>query len=427
MPIQFFKKSKRWASFFFVAFLAFAATAVQAEKARSICTQEDAKYHAQHLQKHVGQSNCYATGNYIKVLSEADKTKILGHLERADTFQLMDIQEGRALIQVIGAHQTSPDSWNGMKGWVHADYIDCTCSDSEYTAPDASDIRQCIGKTCVTCIANNLRIRNEPSGDVILGHLEKADRFLLLDVQDGWAKICITKAADTSADSWNGLTGWVSADYLRVDQYASPAYDMSYSEEWSGYGGVLDFFYRAIREKRDEQIISDAGFVPPEFPGSLEHCGFVFMDINEDGVTELFIVEEDEERYDAVFAGYTLVNGYPVRLFTGWARNRYYLCKDGSIYNTGSDGASYSIHYLYKLEGAELKIQEGVFSGEYGEDAKTQISWCYTTERSAYDFERGVLISEEQAWQKIEQYESMIDTSMDGFVTFAQYAQMINQ
>jgi len=61
---------------------------------------------------------------------------------------------------------------------------------------------------------NYLKVREQPKPSNVLGHLEQADQIILLDLENGYAKIVVTNSAETSPDSWVGLTGWVDADYL---------------------------------------------------------------------------------------------------------------------------------------------------------------------------------------------------------------------
>ena len=107
-----------------------------AAKARSISTDADSAYHAQHLARHIGETACRAVGNYVKVRSKANGSQIVGHLEQADTFILRDVNDRWAQIEIINSADTSPDSWNGMTGWVNADYADCGCNDSAYYSND---------------------------------------------------------------------------------------------------------------------------------------------------------------------------------------------------------------------------------------------------------------------------------------------------
>lgn len=110
-----------------------------AEKARSISDADSSAYHATHLEQHINTEDCCVTGNYIKVRSAAKtNAKVLGHVEQADTFVLVDVSDGLACIRVISAHSTSPDSWVGLEGWVSTDYVDCVCSPSAYSADNGA-------------------------------------------------------------------------------------------------------------------------------------------------------------------------------------------------------------------------------------------------------------------------------------------------
>ena len=107
--------------------------AALADKARSIETEEDTVFHEEHLQHHLNDSECHVTGNYIKVRSNAkSNAKVLGHVEQADEFMLLELLDGFARVRVITPHESSPDSWVGLEGWVTAAYVDCNCSDAEY-------------------------------------------------------------------------------------------------------------------------------------------------------------------------------------------------------------------------------------------------------------------------------------------------------
>ena len=418
---------KRIFALLFILIAVNTSTALAA-KARSISSDIDSKFHANHLSLHIEEESCHATGNYIKIRSQLNKDKIIGHLEQADAFQLLDVQNGYALIEVTVSHKSSPDSWNGMTGWVDSDYIDCRCSSNEYINPSnaapntamSSDIEDYIGTTSVICTGNNLRVRNRPNGNTVLGHLEKADEFILLDVQDKWAQIVATKAAPTSPDSRDGLSGWVSTDYLEVGKNASLL-----PETGKGYSPILDFFYQAISEKWDSDRIAAADFEPYEFPNSLSKSGFTYWDINDDGIDELFVFRGFDADTDPLLAGYTLVNGHPIRLFSSWARNRHYLCTNGSIFNTGSNGAAYTVCYVYDLVGHQLVIREGVLSGDYEDHGETKYGWFLVDERADFTYAEHQLISDEEAEQRIAHYQSMVTYQFDNFTTFEEYKSSI--
>lgn len=68
-----------------------------------------------------------------------------------------------------------------------------------------------------TCRAsgNYLKVRRTASGNsTIIGHVEQADLLRLLSVEGNWARISVLYSAETSPDSWPGLSGYVDASYL---------------------------------------------------------------------------------------------------------------------------------------------------------------------------------------------------------------------
>ena len=303
------------------------ASGALAAKARSIETDADSAFHVTHLSLHLNTTECHATGNYIKVRTQPNRNKVVGHLEQADSFLLLAIEDNWAKIEVTVSDKASPNSWVGMTGWINADYIDCDCSTSAYH---------------------------------------------------------------------QGIAG--------------------------GYDSILRFFYRVISEKWDDQKIADADFEPWEFPNDLNTSGFVYRDINADGTDELFILRNNNALIDTVIAGYTLVSGYPIQLFSSWTRNRYYLRSDGSLYNTGSNGAAYTVHYIYDLIGSNLEVREGVLSGDCIENNGENLSWFLVDERADFSYTDHRLISAEEAKHRIELYQQSVVHQFDGFTSFAEYA-----
>ena len=117
---------------FTLCLLLLSVSGALAEKARAIETDADSAYHAVHLLLHLNTTECHATGNYIKTRTQPNGSVVAGHLEQADSFSLLAIENGWAKIEVIASDKTSPDSWAGMTGWVNADYVDCECSEADY-------------------------------------------------------------------------------------------------------------------------------------------------------------------------------------------------------------------------------------------------------------------------------------------------------
>ncbi|MGN0757899.1 MAG: hypothetical protein ACI4MU_01760 [Candidatus Ventricola sp.] len=314
---------------FTLCLLLLSVSGALAEKARAIETDADSAYHAVHLLLHLNTTECHATGNYIKNRTQPNGSVVAGHLEQADSFSLLAIENGWAKIEVIASDKTSPDSWAGMTGWVNADYVDCECSEADYY--DGTD----------------------------------------------------------------------------------------------GYDSILDWFYLAISEKFDDQVIADAGFEPWEFPDDLNTSGFVYWDINTDGIDELFILRDRNAEIGSIIAGYTLVNGHPVRMFSSWARNRYYLRSDGSLYNTGSNGAAYAVHYIFDLIDSKLEVREGVLSGDCIEDKGENLSWFLVDERADFSYTDHELISQEEAQRRIESYKQSVVWKFSDFTSFAEYKSLL--
>lgn len=105
----------------------------KADKANFVVTSADSVYHAEHLKRHIGEEDCICTGTYVKVrLSAGADAKVVGHLEQADRFLMMSVEEKYAQIQIVEASSSSPDSHNGLEGWVNSDYIQCACDEQTY-------------------------------------------------------------------------------------------------------------------------------------------------------------------------------------------------------------------------------------------------------------------------------------------------------
>lgn len=105
----------------------------KADKANFVVTSADSVYHAEHLKRHIGEEDCICTGTYVKIrLSAGADAKVVGHLEQADRFLMMDVEGKCAQIQIVEASSSSPDSHNGLEGWVNSDYIQCACDEQTY-------------------------------------------------------------------------------------------------------------------------------------------------------------------------------------------------------------------------------------------------------------------------------------------------------
>ena len=134
------------------------SVAVKADPARFLNKDKNSDYHWRHLLQHIGSQNCMASGNYIKVRPDAGSNKVIGHLEKADSFSLDDVQDGWAKITVLFHAKTSPDSYVGLSGWVNADYVECQCSSDEYYSGPARTTY-----ALATVSAKTANLREEPT------------------------------------------------------------------------------------------------------------------------------------------------------------------------------------------------------------------------------------------------------------------------
>lgn len=334
---------KRWMVLLTLA-LCLAGGTAAADKARDIASDADSRYHAAHLENHLDTTDVYCTGNYVKVRNKINGKKVVGHLEQADQFQLLDIQKGWVKIKVTYSDKTSPDSHKGMTGWLNADYVDCYCDAGEYAGEGEAN-------------------------------------------------------------------GFVYAD-----------------ENCRNYDEIIELYIRAIKERWDSDKISEFGFEPYCFISSLEKDGYILKDLDQDGSDELIILSRgslESSRYqneDMLYAVYTMKDGKPIRVLDSWTRSRNYLCADGGIYNEGSDGASYSTWCIRDIKNGRIVVREGVqtadkmdANGEYLEGG------VYLRMTESHDFYDGEEISEEQADADLERYQKMLLTDDRNFVSFAEY------
>lgn len=307
-------------------------------------------------------------------------------------------------------------------------------ADSQY---HAAHLENHLDTTDVYCTVNNLRVRNQINGQKVLGHLEQADTFKIIEIEDGWAKIEVEKSAKTSPDSWKGLNGWVSADYVdcycSALQYNANTVNASSKKDTDiacrNYDEVIELYARSIKEHWDGDKIVELGFEPYCFISSLEKDGYILKDLDQDGSDELIILSRDSlesSRYqnfeDMLYAVYTMKNGKPIRVLDSWTRSRNYLCADGGIYNEGSDGASYSTWCIRDLKNGRIVVREGVQTADKmdanGEYLEGGVYLRMTESHKLYDGEE---ISEEQADTDLARYQNMLLNDDSGFVPFAEY------
>ena len=357
-------------------------SSVAAEKARFLAEDGDRAYHGSHLALHAGTEDCRICGNYLKVRGRADAdAAVVGHAEQADLVRLLEISGNWARIRVVYSAQSSPDSWTGPEGWVDTAYLECGCSERTYYAGGVD------GAQGGEITAGSVNLRETASAKSrSLGKLERGERVRVLGQYPKGAKT-FYRVVRTS-----GQSGFVSAEYLKVGgNLPEMAYETERSRqtaqgstsgarvipaEWKE---VLDAYYEELG-KRETGEYGDLIGTEPELI-SLQRAGYCFVDVDRDGDAELLILDDDL----GVAALYTRKKGKVYHVFDGWARNRYGLCKEGLLYNAGSEGADKSIEALLRLSGTKLVLEEAIYTHPAFSGDPYDVGFYYTVNQQAYD------------------------------------------
>lgn len=126
--------------------------------------------------------------------------------------------------------------------------------------------------------------------------------------------------------------------------------------------------------------------------------GYMKKDLDNDGIDELIFGEIPSKNGNKVIYDiFTIQDGECVHVATGWERERFYLCTDGTIGNEGSGGAAYSSWTYYKYSNAKLDFIESVYTN----DKVPGQRYYYATDEKKQTEEP---ISEETAKEIIENY-----------------------
>ena len=135
------------------------------------------------------------------------------------------------------------------------------------------------------------------------------------------------------------------------------------------YQNILDNAYEVIiADNGTDIVLSDEIFsydgireakMGRDTDEALAGIGYTYYDVDDNGIEELIIADTGPEGWNnRILLMYTLYDDKPVLLIDGWARNRYYLLNDGTIYNEGSSGAAYTNFGLYRIAEDGSKIIE---------------------------------------------------------------------
>ena len=151
------------------------------------------------------------------------------------------------------------------------------------------------------------------------------------------------------------------------------------------YAEQIARYHTALSEKWNEEqyLANGMSEVPAAYyeGNPLDNVGFGFVDLDNDGYWELVIgAILDAEEYPTVFEIWTQVDGKPVMLAQGHARNRYalqYVEEDNMWYiaNEGSNSIfSNGTYYLMLMDG-KLEVMQGIL---YNYEADAENPWFMT-------------------------------------------------
>lgn len=136
------------------------------------------------------------------------------------------------------------------------------------------------------------------------------------------------------------------------------------------YTRQIERYYTAISQQWDESAYWDqemSALAAYYYDGTpLDNVGFVYMDLDGDGIQELLIgAILGADRDPLVFEIWTLRNGEPVMLAQSGSHNRFYLqyAEEDDLwsvaYEAENGAANHAVYYLQLVDG-EFQVIQGV-------------------------------------------------------------------
>ncbi len=184
------------------------------------------------------------------------------------------------------------------------------------------------------------------------------------------------------------------------------------------YKDVLKKHIRAISEKWDsikleKENLSYMYNVIAHGKNSdemLYKIGYMYYDVNADGIDELFIGEIAQGNWKGVIYDiYTMVDRKPQHVISGGSRNRFYVCDDAFICNEYSAGAGESGVSVYALleNSIELFPQVGFKYDSYlNKDKPWFISYANDLNNEKWDnIDEQTFIERKRTFEKYKRFE----------------------
>ena len=190
------------------------------------------------------------------------------------------------------------------------------------------------------------------------------------------APVSTAAPTESATEAPAELATEVSTEAIVENEETTDEEDIVYEGDASSYyidvvyAEQIGRYHTALSEKWDEgkYFENEMSALPFYYyeGNPLDNVGFGFVDLDNDGYWELVIgAILNAEQDPAVFEIWTLVDGEPVMLVQGGARNRYvlqYVEEDNMWYvvNEGSSSAfSHATHYLMLNEG-KFEVMQGI-------------------------------------------------------------------
>lgn len=166
----------------------------------------------------------------------------------------------------------------------------------------------------------------------------------------------------------------------------------------SRYDGILNTYKTALSEQWSLARLEAANLnYLLMYSTNVSDIGYLYMDINGDGVAELFIGQAGHGTRSDFLDLYTLVYGQPVLVASSSEHSMYNICADGTIMLDGSEGAFENYYDYYTILNGSLSLIEELYF-----NSSSSNTWQYTKDGRTYSY-----VSDDFASQIIDQYQEI--------------------
>ena len=158
----------------------------------------------------------YASAEYLTAVSKVSGNFGTGTVNGSDVrmrsgagtnYSVMGAYQKGTKMSVVGASGNWYEvSYNGKTGYISADYMKLTVGGTQPSAPSATPSTPTTGGFKGSVIGTSVRMRSQPNTNCnVLGYYSNGVTMSVLGSVKDWYKV-----------SYNGKTGYISAQYMRV-------------------------------------------------------------------------------------------------------------------------------------------------------------------------------------------------------------------